>query len=817
MTFRNDEHEIKSRLREYLALKGVRFDAGGLFLCPFHNDRKPTMGIVPEAGGADGVNARCFSCGETADIFKFAALYEGLDARADFPEIKRRVKRALGIADASAPPPVKKSPPENNIAAVKPPVALETDAARKIYSGENLKRLALFSPAVKDALADKNNIKIERVYPYKNAAGLVEFADVRFSGESFTDGKKCVRTFWYNGSSLRMKSPPHALFNRDVLASNPALPVLVVEGAKCADAAAAIPGFVPTCWNCGAQGQKNVDFTPLKGRRVYIYPDDDPPQKKSAGNPEGLPVGRLSALKTAALLEGTASSVTIVDPLPQARKITERGADIVEALAVKSPAEIAGYIAAFTPPAPATAGDTDGPLAEFSSYFIERGIFRFHKNDDVYLIDTLNGNKTYSRTAFRDCHPATGVYCDDMKTHQVMAFLPHRDKNYPVYNIKYGYAWPPGFRGWALDGDGAEEPVINLWKGFRFYNKSETAPSPETLKKLELLQAHLFEVISGGDRNILEYLVRWLAHIFRRPAEKPGVALFAHSASQGTGKSLIFEVLMQRLIGEAAGVLNDKAFVADKFNSWMFDNIYAVLSEDSFYGQADKLKSAITETRIKRRDMHKELKNDLSFVRVVICSNKESAIFLEKTDRRFFVFEVSDVKQKLPPEERTAYFDALADAVHDDGVCAEFSRFLLNVDLTGWKPQNYPVTAKKTEMTEADMPPAAAFFDEVMNGNIRNCELKECRDIYATPTTELYYPDKLPVYHDIAREFPGCRYIERGLVLERFHEYTRNYKYTGNRFSRSVTAYFGDKVIFWNKLYRVNERVLRADFLIVRD
>jgi hypothetical protein len=771
------------------------------------------MGIVPDAASGDSVNAHCFGCGADADIFKFAALYEGLDEHRDFPEIKRRVMLSLGVAPAAPDAAsIRRSP---HPAGATSPVAVDIDAARQIYTSEKISRLALFSPAIKDALVCKNSIKIETVFPYKNAEGLVEFVDVRFAGFSFADGKKCVRTFWYNGSALRMKSPPHALFNRDLLAANPALPALIVEGAKCAAAAASIPGFVSTCWNCGAHGQKNVDFSPLKGRRVYVYPDDDPPQPKSAANPEGLPVGRLSALKTAALLNGTAESVVVVDPIPEARKIKEKGADIVEALAVKSPAEIAEYIVSFTPPAPTE--PQGGALDEFARYFIERGIFRFHKNDDVYLIDTLNGNKTYSRKAFKDCHPDAGVWCDDMKTNQVMAFLPHRDRNYPIYNIRYGFSWPPGFRGWALDGDGVEEPVINLWRGFAFSGKNKNKPAAETLKKLELIRAHLLDVVSGGDEEVFVYLIHWLSHIFQRPGEKPGVALFAHSNAQGTGKSLIFEVLMQRLIGEAAGVLNDKAFVADKFNSWMFENIYAVLSEDSFYGQADKLKSAITETRIKRRDMHKELKNDLSFVRVVICSNKESAIFLEKTDRRFFVFEVSDCKQKLPPKEKIAYFDALAGAIHDNLVCDEFARFLLGVDLSDWKPQNYPVTAKKAEMTEADMPAAAAFFDEVMNGNVRDCKLKECRDVLLASTDDLYYPDKLPAYLDIAKEFPDCRYIERSLALAKFHEYTRNYKITGNRFSRSVAAYFGEKTLYWNKPYTVSGRWFRADFIIVKD
>lgn len=79
--FQNDDRErvreasdIVEVLRSHLALtpKGREFVA----LCPFHDDHKPSMCVVP---GKQIFH--CFSCGATGDVFSFVMKYLGLDFR----------------------------------------------------------------------------------------------------------------------------------------------------------------------------------------------------------------------------------------------------------------------------------------------------------------------------------------------------------------------------------------------------------------------------------------------------------------------------------------------------------------------------------------------------------------------------------------------------------------------------------------------------------------------------------------------------------------------------------------------------------------
>jgi len=77
---------------------------------------------------------------------------------------------------------------------------------------------------------------------------------------------------------------PQPLYGLDRLAQRPEAPVLVVEGEKTADAAQRAPlcDHVAITWPGGSGAVAKVDWTPLKDRRVVIWPDADEPGKKAA-------------------------------------------------------------------------------------------------------------------------------------------------------------------------------------------------------------------------------------------------------------------------------------------------------------------------------------------------------------------------------------------------------------------------------------------------------------------------------------------------------------------------------------------------------
>lgn len=90
-------------------------------------------------------------------------------------------------------------------------------------------------------------------------------------------------------------SQPRPLYGLDRLRDG--LPVLVVEGEKCADAAHEVLGdrFCVLTWPGGGKAVGKADFTPLAGRAVVIWPDCDTPGAAAA---EAV-AARLAELNTA--------------------------------------------------------------------------------------------------------------------------------------------------------------------------------------------------------------------------------------------------------------------------------------------------------------------------------------------------------------------------------------------------------------------------------------------------------------------------------------------------------------------------------------
>ncbi|MCF5806302.1 DUF927 domain-containing protein, partial [Pseudomonas tremae] len=69
---------------------------------------------------------------------------------------------------------------------------------------------------------------------------------------------------------------PRPLLRRDELAMRTDAPVVLCEGEKAADAAADLmPNYVATCWPNGSNSWHKADLTPLKGRNVLLWPDND--------------------------------------------------------------------------------------------------------------------------------------------------------------------------------------------------------------------------------------------------------------------------------------------------------------------------------------------------------------------------------------------------------------------------------------------------------------------------------------------------------------------------------------------------------------
>ena len=111
------------------------------------------------------------------------------------------------------------------------------------------------------------------------------------------DGEKSYSpvTLWQNADNgslfWRFKEAPgqRPLYRLDALYSRPDAPVLICEGEKSADAAQRLlPDFVTTTSPNGSKAAAKADFSHLRGRQVWIWPDQDEAGKAYAETVAGI-------------------------------------------------------------------------------------------------------------------------------------------------------------------------------------------------------------------------------------------------------------------------------------------------------------------------------------------------------------------------------------------------------------------------------------------------------------------------------------------------------------------------------------------------
>lgn len=114
-----------------------------------------------------------------------------------------------------------------------------------------------------------------RSWCYREADGEPLFYVARYDvegGKQFSpwswDGFKWIAKGW---------AAPRPLHGLDLLAQRPDARVLIVEGEKAADAARDMVGdtYVVVTWPFGAKAVDTVDWSPLRGRSVLVWPDAD--------------------------------------------------------------------------------------------------------------------------------------------------------------------------------------------------------------------------------------------------------------------------------------------------------------------------------------------------------------------------------------------------------------------------------------------------------------------------------------------------------------------------------------------------------------
>lgn len=211
-----------------------------------------------------------------------------------------------------------------------------------------------------------------------------------------------------------------------------------------------------------------------------------------------------------------------------------------------------------------------------------------------------------------------------------------------------------------------------------------------------------------------QYVLSYLASIIQRPATKTGVCLVC-VGSQGNGKSSIFDVVMQKIIGQKYfGFTNDPANdLFSRFGEMKNQKIMNCIDDfnvGSIKMNADPFKSFITGERINYEQKGKQSISLLNCANYILTTNKHDPVKLDSDDRRYAILPC------LPDLiGNTKYFDKLYKYIDNQDNIRAIYDFLCDFDTTKINlAKDRPMSELFTDMKDMSRDKEYMFLESIL-------------------------------------------------------------------------------------------------------
>jgi hypothetical protein len=271
-----------------------------------------------------------------------------------------------------------------------------------------------------------------------------------------------------------------------------------------------------------------------------------------------------------------------------------------------------------------------------------------HANDMVDVGDKNGAPALKNRLAAWLKHPARRSYL------RGIAFLPGKPREWEGYFNTWG--------GWGV------EPLAGPWPN---------------------IEAHLRDILCGGDTDVFDYFMGWLASRVQNPEGVMGVVP-VFRGEQGCGKSMVAEWL-KKVFGDACMATAHSDDIVGKFNPDLGNKNLVICEEAFFAGDPSfrgKLKALITEPTLRVEGKFLPSRRVRNHLGMIWLTNETHSAPAEVGDRRFFVVECG-------PKRNQGYYVKLVAAAECE--LPAFFHHLLTRDLKAFTVQAFPKTAARAD------------------------------------------------------------------------------------------------------------------------
>lgn len=299
--------------------------------------------------------------------------------------------------------------------------------------------------------------------------------------------------------------------------------------------------------------------------------------------------------------------------------------------------------------------------------------------DDLYVTVSMTDSND------RDCskeYKFINLYnrCQNKNTYSTLEFEPNSKEKTDKYNLFTGFKY--------------DDPNMKSYDYSLF----------------EIYIEHI-DYICSGNKELVEYILNWMAHIIQKPEKKTDVCIVLYSETEGIGKNLTFDVFQELLSGYCAKFKNTEA-ITKRFNGEMMGKLFVIGDEIKARAKevADELKDIITRTKEVVEMKGKDIINDMKdFKNYAFTTNNENVFRVSNTCRRFEMIECP--LEKKPKE----HYKKVASLVKDKEALKHLHYYFKHRDISNFDPTNIVMTEYKKNMILENLPAYLKYFKDRYN------------------------------------------------------------------------------------------------------
>lgn len=339
--------------------------------------------------------------------------------------------------------------------------------------------------------------------------------------------------------------------------------------------------------------------------------------------------------------------------------------------------------------------------------------FALVENGGQITIFNTETRDAYNRDEFKvKLQPEGDIIDDDYEPRQKAWF------NHPARAYYEGVTFAPN----GLDVHGR---VRDLDRVFNLWTDIEQIGAPGDWS---LLKAHIRAILCKDDEDAFEYLMNWMAHLFQKPWEKPGVAVVVWGKKR-TGKGTVADAIREALGQRLSRMFTQKDHVVGKFSASAQPPLFNQIEEAVFAKnprEEGPLKSKITDPTETVELKFKTPYEVPSFGRWWFNSNSPTPVPITYDEERYFILHVSDERAS-----DHAYFTAIRQQLYHDGGLAAMVHELMERDISKFNVRCPPHTAERAVMVLEMLSPAdRAIADLLISGEVALLDVNKGAPIF---------------------------------------------------------------------------------------